>query len=85
MYTVGENQIPFTGKGSTVLATEVTLKINKFKLHLYAIEDKLNFQFQCKLVEGITGNSQLSHSGEISILLGGDIFHAFPKEKDSNS
>ena len=32
-----------------------------------------------------TGHSQLSHSGKISILLGGDNFHAFPKEQDCNS
>ena len=32
-----------------------------------------------------TRHSQLSHSGKISILLGGDNFLAFPKEQDHNS
>ena len=94
MYTVGKtyqiNLLPFAGKGSTVLATEVKLRLNKFKLHLYAIEDKLNntSAFSISMLNqwrACTGNSQLSHSGQISILLGGDNFHAFPKEQDRNS
>ena len=46
MYTVGKtyhiNLLPFTGEGSIVLATEVVLKLNRFKLQLYAIKDQLN-------------------------------------------
>ena len=46
IYTVGKtyhiNLLPFTGEGSKVLVTEVTLKSNKFKLQLYAIKDELN-------------------------------------------
>ena len=84
------NLLPFTGEGSTVLATEVTLKLNRFKLQLYAIEDELNKSSAFSIIMlnrlgTCIGNSQLSHSGRIDILLGGDNFHAFPKEKDRNS
>ena len=93
-YTTGKtswiNLLPFTGKGSTVLTTEVTLKLNKFKLQIYAIEDELNHTSAFSIVmpnqwRACSRNSQLSHSGNISILLGGDNFHAFPKEQDRNS
>ena len=93
-YTVGKtyyiNLLPFTGDGSKVLATEVALKLNRFKLQLYAIEDKLNntSSFSIEMPNPwrvCTRHSQLSHSGKISILLGGDNFHAFPKEQDGNS
>ena len=94
MYTKGRslqvNLLPFIGEGSTVLATEVTLKLNRFKLQLYAIEDKLNntSAFSIEMPNkwrACTGNSQLSHSGRIDILLGGDYFYTFPKEKNYNS
>ena len=38
------NLLPFTGERSTVLATEVTLKLNRFKLQLYAILKKKNLK-----------------------------------------
>ena len=60
MYTVGKtymiNLFPFTGEGSTVLATEVKLKLNKFKLQLYVVEDRgktKHFICDAEPVEGV--------------------------------
>ena len=93
-YTVGKtyyiNLLPFMGGGSQVLATEVFLKLNGFNLQLYAIENELNNTSAFSIAmpnqwRAYARHSQLSHSGKISILLGGDNFHAFPREQDRNS
>ena len=81
---------PIHQRRSKVLATEVTLRLNKFKLQLYAIKDKLNSTSAFSIVmpnqwRACTGHRQLSHYGKISILSGGDNFHTFPKEQDRNS
>ena len=53
-YTTGKspqvNLIPFSGEGSTVLDTEVTLKLNRFKLQLNAIKDELNNTFAFSII-----------------------------------
>ena len=63
MYTVGKtyhiNLLPFTGEGSKVFATEVTLKLNRFKLQLYICNQRqveqhfVVFNCNAKPAEGV--------------------------------
>ena len=89
MYSQGTSSrvrvMTYAGEGKIILTTEVKLKLYGKMLRLSAIEEDLNngygFSFPTPLKwRMLTGTSTLSHSSQISILLGGDNHLFFPTE-----
>ena len=87
MYSLGNSNrvrvLTYAGEGRVILTTKVKLRLNGYVLKLSAIEDDLNngsgFYFPTPPKwRTYTGTSIMSHSGQISILLGGDNHLVFP-------
>ena len=73
----------YAGEGKILLTTEIKLKLNGKMLKLSAIEEDLNtssgFSFPVPSKwRSFTGMLTSSHSGQISILLGGNNHLFFP-------
>ena len=82
--------LSYAGEGRVILTTEIKLKINGNLLKLSAIEEDLNngsgFSFPVpQKWRSSTGIDISSHSGHISILLGGDNHLFFPTEIERDS
>ena len=80
----------YAGEGKIILTTKIKLKLNGKILKLSAIEEDLNnssaFSFPVPPKwRSLTGTSTSSHSGPISILLGGDNHLFFPTEMERDS
>ena len=90
MYSQGTSSrvrvMSYASEGKVILTTEIKLRINGKTLKLYSIEEDLNngsgFSFPTpdEWTPGFTKTSTSSHSGQISILLGGDNHLVFPSE-----
>ena len=79
------NQLDFTGQGQLLNTTEVKLNLYNIVLKLVVIYANLDsgsaYSFPTPPKwRANTGHNVTSHSGRISILLGGDIFLNFPTE-----
>ena len=94
MYSRGTSSrvrvITYAGEGKIILTTKIKLKLNGHLLKLSAIEEDLNngsgFSFPVPSKwRSFTGTSISSHSGQISILLGGDNHLVFPTEMECGS
>ena len=80
----------YAGEGKIILTTEIKLKLNGKMLKLSAIEEDLNtgsgFSFPVPPKRrSFAGTLTSSHSGQISILLGGDNHLFFPTEMECDS
>ena len=94
MYSLGTSSqirmITYAGEGKTILTTAVKLRLPGAILTLSAIEEDLNngsvfsFPFPSKW-RSLMGSSTAQHSGQVSILLGGDNNFYFPKEIERDS
>ena len=94
MYSQGTSSrvrvMTYAGEGKIILTTKIKLKLNGKMLKLSAIEEVLNnssgFSFPVSPKwRSFTGTSTSSHSGQISILLGGDNHLFFPTEMEQDS
>ena len=94
MYSLGTSSqirvMTYAGEGNTILTTPVKLKLPGITLILSAIEEDLNngsgFSFPVPRKWRSTVRSSTSqHSGQVSILLGGDNNYHFPKEIERDS
>ena len=94
MYSLGTFSqiriITYTGEGKTILTTEVKLWLPGATLTLSAIEENLNNESGFSVpvpskCRSLVGSSTSQHSGQISILLGGDNNFYFPKEIEWDS
>ena len=82
--------LSYAGEGRVILTTEIRIKLNGNLLKLSAIEEDLNngsgFSFPVPPKgRSSTGTTTSSHSGHISILLGGDNHLFFPTEIERDS
>ena len=94
MYSLGSSSqirmITYAGEGKTILTTAVKLRLPGATLTLSAIEEDLNngsgFSFPVPSKwRSLVGSSTSQHSGQVSILLGGDNNFYFPKEIEQDS
>ena len=94
MYSLGTSSqirmITYAGEGKTILTTAVKLRLPGTTLTLSAIEEDLNngsgFSFPVPSKwRSLVGSSTSQHSGQVSILLGGDNNFYFPKEIERDS
>ena len=94
MYSRGTSSrvrvLSYAGEGKVILTTEIRLKLHGKLLRLSAIEEDLNnssgFSFQVPAKwRSSTGTTTSHHSGQISILLGGDNHLVFPTEIERDS
>jgi len=94
MYSLGTSSqirvVTYAGEGNTILTTPVRLRLPGTTLTLTAIEEDLNngsrFSFPVpQKWRSIVGSSISQHSGQVSILLGGDNNFHFPKEIERDS
>ena len=93
MYTLGSLKVrlvTYAGEGTTVLTTEVKLKLHWKDLQLSIITEDLNngAGFTISIPpkwRSITGALTYHHNGQISILLGGDNHLVFPTEMERDS
>ena len=94
MYSLGTSSqirvMTYAGEGNTILTTPVKLKLLGTTLTLAAIEEDLNngsgFSFPVpKKWRSMVRSSISQHSGQVSILLGGDNNFHFPKEIERDS
>ena len=73
--------LTYAGEGKILVTTAVKLKVNRNMLKLHAIEAEPAFSFPSPdRWKAYTGERITSHSGKISILLGGDNHKVFPVE-----
>ena len=84
------NLLDFTGQGQLFYATEVKLNIYNLVLKLVVIDTNLDsgstYSFPTPPKWGAcTGQNVTSHSGRVSILLGGDNFINFPTEVERDN
>ena len=89
MYSLGTSSqirvMTYAGEGNIILTTPVKLKLPRVTLTLTAIEVDLNngsgFSFPVPSKwRSTVGSSTSQHSGQVSILLGGDNNYHFPEE-----
>ena len=89
MYSLGTSSqirvMTYAGEGKTILTTAVKLKLPWRTLKLSTIEEDLNngsgFSFPVpNKWRSIIGTLTSQHSGQVSILLGGDNHASFPTE-----
>ena len=89
MYSLGLSSwvrvLTYAGEGKDILTTEVKLRLHGKTLKLFTIEEALNndsgFSFSIPHKwRSFTGTSTSHHTGQISILLGGDNHLFFPTE-----
>ena len=94
MYSLGTSSqirvMTYAGEGNTILTTPVKLRLPGVTLILTAIEEDLNngsgFSFPVPSKwRSTVGSSTSQHSGQVSILLGGDNNYHFPKEIERDS
>jgi len=94
MYSLGTSSkvrlMTYAGEGKTILTTEIKLKLHGKVLKLSIIEEDLNNGSRFSLSvphkwRSIMGSSTSHHSGQISILLGGDNLLFFPTEIERDS
>ena len=94
MYSLGTSSqirvMTYAGEGKTILTTAVKLKLPGTTLTLTTIEEDLNngsgFSFPVPSKwRSQVGSSTSQHSGQVSILLGGDNNFYFPKEIERDS
>ena len=94
MYTLGTSSkvrlMTYAGEGTTVLTTEVKLKLHGKVLRLSIITEDLNngAGFTISIPpkwRSTTGAATYHHDGQISILLGGDNSLVFPTEIERDS
>ena len=94
MYSLGTSSqirvMTYAGEGKTILTTAVKLRLPGTTLTLSTIEEDLNngsgFSFPVPSKwRSLVGSSTSQHSGQVSILLGGDNNFYFPKEIECDS
>ena len=91
MYSQGNSTrvrvLSYAGEGKVILTTQIKLKIFGQVSKLSAVDEDLNngsgFSFPTpRKWRPYTGTSTTSHSGQISILLGGDNHKLFRSEEE---
>jgi len=94
IYSLGTSSqirvMTYAGEGNAILTTPVKLRLPGVTLTLTAIEEDLNngtgFSFPVPSKwRSTVGSSTSQHSGQVSMLLGGDNNYHFPKEIERDS